>query len=127
MLLAEPYEYLDLHHGQTATFRVDSYLDGEGIIHPTTITPRHVRIHMDQHGLDAPPVAGTPIHNQIPVLRIFGARIDEASPAPYWDVSSKTLRADLLTRFAAIGAFPIVITLTATGARPQKRYSVEVL
>lgn len=127
MMLDEPFEFLDLHHGQTMTLRVDQYQDGTAIIHPVTITPRHIRIHMDQHQLTEPPPHGTPIHNEVPVLRLFGERLDSPSPAPYWDVSSKTLRADLLGRFNAGVMLPIVIELTANGAKPHKRYSVSVL
>ncbi|MBF6571598.1 MAG: hypothetical protein IVW54_22340 [Candidatus Binataceae bacterium] len=126
MELPEPYEYIDLHHGQTMTLRVDRYEDGSGIIHPTTITPRHIRIHMQQQGLATRPPLGDPIYNEIPVLRLFGARLDETSPAPHWDVSSKTLRADLLARFQSGLMLPIVLTLTANGAKPYKRYSVSV-
>jgi hypothetical protein len=126
MLLAEPYEYLDLHAGQRVVLRVDSYQDGTAIIHPRTITPRHVRIMMDQRQLTAPPAAGEPIANEVPVLRLFGARLDEASPASYWDTSSKTLRADLLARFQNGLNLPAIITLTANGHAPHKRYSVSV-
>jgi len=126
MLLAEPYEYLDLHSGQTIILRVDSYLDGTAVIHPGRITPRHVRIHMDQRQLTTPPVAGEPIANEVPVLRLFGARIDEVSPAKYFDTSSKTLRADLLARFQAGLTLPAVIELTANGHAPIKRFSVSV-
>lgn len=127
MLLAEPMEYLDLMPGASMTLRVDTLVDGESIIHPVLITPRHVRQHMDQQGLTEPPAPGTPISVQIPTLRIFGARIDKPSPAPYFDVSSKTLRADLLSRFPQGNYLPATIRLTANGAKPQKRYSVEVL
>ena len=126
MLLEEPAEYIDLMNGNSMTLRVERYEDGTALIHPTAITPRHIRIHMDQHQLDVPPPPGTPIHNEIPVLRLFGMRLDKTSPAPYFDVSSKTLRADLLSRFQAGVNFPIVLTLTANGVKPHKRYSVEV-
>ena len=124
--LEEPMEFVDLHHGETMTLRVDHYEDGVTTIHPVTVTQRHIRQHMDQRQLEAPPPAGTPITVEIPVLRLFGMRLDKTSPAPYWDVSSKTLRADLLSRFTTSLSFPIVLTLTANGARPHKRYSVEM-
>lgn len=126
MLLSEPFNYVDLHHGEKAIFIVDRIEVGEGDIHPTKITQRHIRIHMDQYGLTAPPTPGTPITNRVKVLRLFGTRIDHPSNAPYWDVSSKRLWSDLETRFAAIGQFPVTITLTANGAAPSKLYSVEV-
>jgi hypothetical protein len=148
-LLAEPFEYVDLPHGNSITLQVTAFEDGSGLIHPSNPTLKHVRQHMDQNGLTSPPAAGTPIGVQVPVLRLFGARLDKASPSPYWDISSRTLQAQLLPLLdvsagstpttalearrtvASYGKVPllsaITIKLTANGARPQKRYSVEVL
>jgi hypothetical protein len=148
-LLDEPFEYIDLAHSMSITLQVTAFWDGVGAIHPSNPTPKHVRIHMTQMGLTEPPVAGTPITLHINVLRLWGARIDKASPSPYWDISSKTLQAQLLplldvaagsTPTTALEArrnsvlygkvklvAPLTIRLTANGARPQKRYSVEVL
>jgi hypothetical protein len=119
-------EFLDLAHGATATVRVESYLDGSAVIHPRTPTPNHVRQYMSQNGLTEPPQTGTPISVGIPVLRLYGARLDKPSPVKYLDISSKTLRADLLARFNAGLALPVLITLSANGHAPHKRYSVEV-
>lgn len=127
MLLAEPLEFLDLDHGNSITLWVSSYADGSAFIHPTAVSPRHVRIHMSQNGLTAPPVAGTPITVEVPALRLFGKRLDEPGPAQYFDVSSKTLRADLLARLTAGLALPATIRLTANGQKPRKRYSVEII
>ena len=126
-LLDEPMEFIDLLHGQSMTLEISRFLEGSAIIHPTAITPRHVRIHMDQHNMREPPVAGTPIHNEVPVLRLFGKRLDEASRSPYWDTSSKTLQADLIARLRGPGLFPMRIKITANGVKPLKRYSVEVI
>lgn len=126
MLLAEPYEYLDLHAGEVFMMRVTGYEDGSAIIHPKIPTARHVRQHMDQRGLTEPPPAGTPISVETPVLRLFGERLDKTSPAPYWDVSSKTLRADLLARLDGGAQLPMILTLTANGHAPLKRYSVSI-
>lgn len=147
MLLPEPYELIDLHDGQSIVLQVTGYEDGSMIIHPNNPTPRHIAQHMSHHGLAAPPPAGTPISLQIPVLRLFGRRLDQPSSAPYWDVSAKTLQADLATRLdSAAGQIPgstIILRsegrprgktelltprsfrLTANGTRPHKRYSVE--
>lgn len=126
MILAEPYEFVDLSHGRTMVLRVTSLEDGSAVIHPRTPSPRHVAQHMAQKGLDAAPAAGTPISIETEVLRLHGQRLDEPSPAPYWDVSSKTLRADLLARSKAGLQTPFILTLTANGAAPYKRYSVMV-
>jgi|SRR5579863_2588810 len=125
MLLPEPYELVDLPDGESITLRIDSWLDGSLKIHPKNPDARHLRIHMDQRGLITPPPAGTPIDVEIPLLRLYGQRIDAASVAPYWDVTSKTLRADLLARLTNRPVYPLTVRLTAHGHKPQKRYSVE--
>ncbi len=125
-ILAEPYEYLDLAHGQAIRLSVTRWDDGEAVIHPRNPSPRHVRQHMDQRNLTVAPPPGTPISVETPVLRLWGTRLDEPSPAKYWDISSKTARADLLARLQHGTPLPAVITLTANGAAPKKRYSVEV-
>jgi hypothetical protein len=124
-ILPEPMELLDLEHGASIQLRIDKYDRGWTSIHPTVVTQRHVRLYMDQNGLTAPPAAGTPITVKIPVLRVYGQRLDEASPAPYWDITSKRLIADLATRLYASGGAPLTVTLTAVGYKPTKRYSVE--
>ncbi len=95
-LLSEPFEYVDLAHSMSMTIQVTAFEDGSGLIHPTNPSPKHVRQHIDQNGLTEPPASGTPIGVQVPVLRLFGSRIDKASPSPYWDISSRTLQAQLL-------------------------------
>lgn len=147
--LDEPFEYVDLANSMSMTLQIVAFLDGSGQIHPSNPTAKHVRVHMDQNQLNAPPVEGTPISISVPVLRLFGSRLDKASPSPYWDISSLTLQAQLLplldvsagsTPTTALEArksgvsfgkvtltAPITLRLTANGARPQKRYSVEVL
>lgn len=127
MLLPEPLEFIDLAPGTSMTIAVTGFQDGTAIIHPTTVTSRHISIHMQQQQLTAPPPAGTPIKNEVPVLRLIGKRVDETSNASYFDISSKTLRADLLARFTTGLPLPVTIQLTANGQRPRKRYSVEVV
>lgn len=147
--LTEPFEYVDLASGNSITLQIIAFQDGSGTIHPAVPTAKHVRQHMDQNQLTEPPVAGMPISIVVPVLRLFGSRLDKASPSPYWDVSALTLQAQLLplldvsagsTPTTALEArksgvsygkvtlhAPLTLKLTANGARPQKRYSVEVL
>ena len=127
MLLAEPYEFVDLPPDESMTIRIDLFQDGSATIHPNAITPRHVAIHMQQRGLDAPPPPGSPIGIEVPVIRLFGERVDKPSVQRYFDVSSKTLRADLLARLTAGLALPATVRFTANGHKPRKRYSVEIL
>ena len=125
-LLPEPYNYIDLAHNDSMTLNVHMWQDGEATIHPTVVTQRHVRQHMEQNGLTAPPPAGTPITITTPVLRLHAARVDQPSNAAYFDLSSKTARADLLARLQHGATLPLRITLLAQGVKPQKRYSITV-
>jgi hypothetical protein len=124
-VLAEPLEFLDLEHANSVTLALTSFQQGQAAIHPKAVTPRATRIYMDQNGLTEPPAPGTPITNWVPVLRVFGARIDKPSPLSYWDISSKTLQANLLPRLIANQGGTLTVTLTANGVKPTKRYSVE--
>ena|ERR1700681_1059230 len=123
--LPEPYEFLDLEHGASIQLALQGSEMGTAEIHPTSITPRHIRLHMQQNSLTAPPVAGTPITVRIPVLRVFGRRIDEPSGLQYWDISSKTLQANLWPRLQAYRGAILTVTISANGYKPTKRYSVE--
>src|ERR1700730_15896299 len=118
-------ELLDLEHGHSIVLRIDRYEQGVTTIHPKTITPRDVRIHMQQNGLSEPPAAGSPIYKQIPVLRVFGTRLDKPSQARYWDISSLRLQADLMPRLVANEGFGLTVTITALGEKPTKQFSVE--
>lgn len=123
--LPEPYEFIDLNHGATMTLRIDRFELGTGLIHPTAITPRQIRIYMEQQGLSEPPPAGTPITIWVPVLRVHGQRLDEASPLTYWDASSKRLQARLFPLLRQFEGSHVVVRLTANGYKPTKVYSVE--
>lgn len=123
--LSGPMELLDLEHGNSIQLAITSYEQGVTVIHPKVITPRDVRIFMQQNSLTEPPAAGMPIYKTIPVLRVFGTRIDKPSPLHYWDISSLTLQADLLPRLIAAAGSTLTVTLTANGYKPTKRYSIE--
>lgn len=125
-LLPEPYEFLDLENGHSIRLSIDRAVLGMAVIHPKEVTSRHIRIHMQANNLTAPPPSGTPISVPIPVLRVFGQRLDAVSPLKYWDISSKTLTADLLPRTSAIAITPLIVTISAHGEKPHKRFSVEV-
>lgn len=122
--LPEPYEFLDLEHQGKITLNITSYQLGTALIHPTAVTPRATRLYMMQNGLTEPPTPGTPITNRIPVLRVFGQRIDKLSPLSYWDISSKRLQADLLPRLQIHQGGVLSVTITADGYKPTKTFSV---
>lgn len=123
--LPEPYEYLDLNHAASMTLRIDRFELGTGLIHPTAITPRQIRIYMQQQGLSEPPAPGVPISIWVPVLRVYGVRLDEPSPLTYWDASSKRLQAQLFPLLRRFEGSHVVVRLTANGYKPTKVYSVE--
>lgn len=123
--LPGPMELLDLEHQNAITLSITSYQQGETTIHPKAPGPRQLRIYMQQNGLTEPPTPGTPISIRVPVLRVFGVRVDKPSPARYWDITSLTLQADLLPRLIAYQGGTLNVTLTANGHKPTKRYSVE--
>jgi hypothetical protein len=124
MMLPEPFEYIDLHHGESMILRITSYEQGEGEIYPTKPSPRQVAAFMREHGLTEPPTPGTPIGVTVPIMRLFGQRLDEQSDAPYWDASSKTLQAALRGYLTRNYGVPVEVKLTAVGAAPYKRYSI---
>lgn len=123
--LPGPMEFLDLEHGSSVQLRVDRMEMGTALIHPSVITPRQIRLYMQQNGLTAPPAPGTPITVRIPVLRLHGVRVDTPSPLHYWDVSSLTLQANIWPRMKQFENVGLTLTITANGYRPSKRYSVE--
>jgi hypothetical protein len=123
--LPEPMEYLDLEHANSVVLNINRAELGTAQIHPKNLTPRNIRLYMQQNGLSEPPAAGVPVTVRIPVLRLFGSRVDATSPLSYWDVSSKTLQANLWPRLQAFNGLSLQLTITANGVRPTKRYSVE--
>ena len=124
-MLLEPFDFLDLEHSDSVTLSITSYLLDEAVIHPVHPSPRQISIYMAQNGLTAPPALGMPIGIKIPVLRVFGTRIDKPSSQTYWDISSKRLIADLTPVLARVRGTPTQFTLTANGYKPSKRYSIE--
>ena len=123
--LPEPYELLDLEHGTSIRLSIDRFELGTMLIHPTAITPRQIRLYMIQNQLTEPPAPGTPISVAIPVMRVHGIRLDEPSPLSYWDITSKTLQAQLFPMLQAHRGGVWTGTITPHGYKPTKRYSVE--
>ena len=102
--LAEPYDLLDLQDRETVTFRVIKWEEGELTIKTTD----------------------EPEGKVITALRVWVMFGDKAMGAPYWDISSKLLRADLVPHLQAPGAGNRTFKVTAHGVRPRKRFTLEV-
>ena len=103
-LLKEPFELLDLKDGEALTFAIDSYEEGDAIIHPR--------------------YPGAPAEKRIPVMRLHLPAEYKLMGAPYWDVTSKTLQAQLRPLLKQLIESKRELTVTAHGRAPAKRYSV---
>lgn len=123
--LPGPYELLDLEHGSSIMLTIHSWQQGWIEIHPKQPSPRQIRLMMLQKGLTAAPAPGHPISVQVPALRLFATRLDKSSPAPYFDVTSLRLQANLIPRLQVAGGNPLTVTITADGYKPTKQFSVE--
>lgn len=106
MVLSEPFEILELADGQTIRLKAARFEWGETVIHPR--------------------YAGAPAEKKIPVLRIHVAPGIKPTGAPYYDLTSKTLQAQLrpLEKDLELGKREFVIT--AHGSGPSKRFSVRI-
>jgi len=105
-LLPEPYEYLELKDGTSLTLAVVKQEWGEGVIHPR--------------------YAGAPAEKRIPVLRLTVKLGYKPTGVPYWDITSKTLQAQLRPLLPDLIARGAEFTITAHGEGPQKRFSLRV-
>jgi len=102
--LPGPYEILELEDGRSVRLRISGFEWGE-----TTIRPRY---------------AGAPEEKRIPVLRL--KVLPEFKPVgpPYWDLTSKTLQAQLRPLLRGLVETSGEFTITAHGSGPGKRFSV---
>jgi len=123
-ILDGPMEFLDLEHGHSVTLQVSSFLEGETVIAPRNPTQAQRAQFMQENGMTDPPGVGHPITVTIPVVRLFGTRLDEPDLRPYWDISSKTLIAQLTPQLRAGTHTYRQFTITANGVKPKKRYSL---
>ena len=106
MPVGEPFEILELRDGETIRLRVVNFEFGEAVIHPR--------------------YAGAPAEKRIPVLRLYVPPEYKPRGPPYWDVTSKTLQAQLKPLLAELKASGKEFTITAFGAAPSKRFSVRI-
>lgn len=103
--LPGPYELLDLADRQSVTLRIQSFEEGW-----MTINRK-------------PPNPPGPV--DVEVLRVMVAPGVKALPPPYYDITSKTLIAQLLPALR-IGEYKKrEYTITAYGVAPRKRFTVE--
>lgn len=103
--LPGPYEILDLGDGETARLRVVSWERGTIVIHPKW--------------------PGAPPEKEIVVLRTHLAAGVKPYPPLYYDITSKTLQAQLLPMLMERGFERYWYVITKHGVPPRARFTLE--
>jgi len=103
--LMGPYELLDLPDRGSVRLRIVTW--EQGII---TIHPRY---------------EGGPAEKDIPVLRVHLAAGVKALPPMYYDITSKTLQAQLLPLLLERGYERYEYVVTKYGVAPKARFTLE--
>jgi len=103
--LVGPMEYLDLPDRGVAKLRIVTWQRGTGIIHPR--------------------YAGAPEEKEVEVLRLHLAAGVKAFPPPYYDITSKTLIAQLLPLLLERGFERYEYVITKFGVAPKARFTLE--
>ena len=103
--LVGPYELLDLADRGSVRLRVVSWEQGSILIHPRW--------------------EGAPAEKEIGALRVHLAAGVKLYPPPYWDVTSKTLIAQLLPFLLERGYERYEYVVTKYGIAPKARFTLE--
>lgn len=103
MEVTEPFELLEMRDLEMREFHIDAWAEGTTIIKP----------------------AWAPEGKEIPVLRIWVAPAEQPIGLAYWDITSKTLIAQLKPYLQREGFRGLVYKITAFGEAPRKRFTVE--
>ena len=103
MAVEEPFELLELYDGQVFSLQVVRWEEGR-----TTIFP---------------PFA--PGGKEIPVLRVHVNPEAQPTGLDYWDITSKTLIAQLRPLLQLAHYRQLEFTIRAYGEKPKKRFTVE--
>jgi len=106
MVVEEPFEILELADGETVSLAIERFEWGETVIHPR--------------------YPGAPAEKTIPVLRLYLREGYKPVGPGYWDVTSKTLQAQLKPLLTSLAETGREFTITAHGTGPSKRFSVRV-
>lgn len=103
--LPGPYELLDLPDRGSARLRIVSWEQGLMLIHPK--------------------YPGAPREQEIPVLRVHVREGTKPTPPMYWDLTSKTLQAQLLPFLVERGYEAYEYVITKFGVAPKARFTLE--
>ena len=107
MEIDEPYELMELRDRETVEFAVTFWRVGEMVIHPR--------------------YPGAPEEKRVRVLRLWVPEEDKPRFPHYWDVTSKRVIAQLVPMLEAGLAPGSRVRITASGVRPRKWFTVEVV
>jgi len=103
--LVGPYEILELGDGESVTLEITSWERGSMEIRP--------------RWPGAPPV------KVIPALRVHLTERSKPYPPRYYDITAKTLQAQLLPLLSEPGFERYEYVITAHGVAPKKRFTLE--
>lgn len=103
--LVGPYELLDLPDRGSVRLRIVTWEQGIITIHPR--------------------FEGAPAEKDIPVLRVHLAEGVKPYPPMYWDITSKTLMAQLLPLLLERGYERYEYVITKYGVAPKARFTLE--
>ena len=103
--LPGPYEILDLADGESKDLIIRAWERGSIVIHPR--------------------YPGAPAEKTIPVLRAHLTEAAKEYPPMYYDITSKTLTAQLLPLLAGVGWERYVYRVTKHGVAPRARFTLE--
>lgn len=104
MAVEEPFELLEMADGEVRTFHIRAWEKGETLIKPPWLPEGKV----------------------IKVLRIWVDPEEQPIGLTYWDITSKTLIAQLEPYLERETFRAMVYKITAFGEKPRKRFTVEV-
>lgn len=104
-MLPGPQELFDLPNGEKASFRATRFEEGQLEIRPVS----------------------QPEGKVVDALRVHVEPADKPFGMPYWDITSKTLRAQLIPWLRNPATARRRFTVTASGFKPRKRFSLEVV
>jgi hypothetical protein len=103
--LQGPYEILELRDRESVRLRVVSWEQGTITIHPR--------------------YPGAPAEKEIAALRVHLAAGTKPYPPLYWDITSKTLQAQLLPLLLERGFERYEYVITKYGVPPKARFTLE--
>jgi len=103
--LLGPYELFGLGDGEAVGLRVRFWERGTMLIRPRG--------------------SGASVEREVPVLRVHVGRELKPAGLPYWDITQKTLAAQLLPLLAMPRFQQFEYVITKHGSPPKSRFTVE--